>query len=91
MDRENADNAGNVGLKRVIHVKRWTGKRKIPKLFGIVVKWEKFIFLLFIVFYGHIGMLEWRLNLKVNLGHGFVIFAEMIRRVSNSLIIIKIV
>ena len=26
------DNAGNVGLKRVIRVKHWTGKRKIPKL-----------------------------------------------------------
>ena len=32
-----------------------------------------------------------RLNLNLNLGHGFAIFAEMIRRVSNSRIIIKIV
>lgn len=43
------------------------------------------------MFYGHIGMLEGRLNLKLNLGHGFVIFAEMTRRASNSRIIIKIV
>ena len=28
----NAVKTGNAGLKRVIRVKRWTGKRKIPKL-----------------------------------------------------------
>ena len=28
----NAVKTGNAGLKRIICVKRWTGKRKIPKI-----------------------------------------------------------
>ena len=41
--------------------------------------------------FGHIGMPKWCLNLKVSLGHGFVILAEIIRRVPKSRVIIKIV